>query len=93
MTHLSSRGAVLVWMFLAGATLGSAWLAEHHAFAGNLTAVFVMAVAFFKGRAIMLYFMELRGAPRSWRIAFELWALAATVAIAGLWAFTAYGGS
>ncbi len=92
MTHLSSRGAVLVWLFLVGATLASAWLAEHHAFAGHFTAVFVMLVAFCKGRAILLYFMAMRGAPRAWRIAFEVWAVVATVSVAGLWAWTAYAG-
>lgn len=92
MTHLTPRLAVLVWLFLVGATLGSAWLAEHHAVAGQLTAAFVMLVAFFKGRAIMLYFMELRGAPLAWRMAFEIWGIVATLVIVGLWALTGTGG-
>lgn len=90
--HLSPRAAVLVWAFLVSATLGSAWLAEHHAFAGSLTAVFVMLVAFCKGFAIMRYFMELRGAPLNWRLAFGIWGGAATALIIGLWVWTARGG-
>ena len=86
MKHLSPQPAMLVWLFLAAATLGSAWLAEHHAVAGQWTGAFVMVVALLKGRAIMLYFMELRCAPRAWRIAFEVWGLAATTLIIGLWA-------
>lgn len=89
MTHLSPRAALLVWLFLVGATLGSAWLAEHHAFAGDLTALFVMLVAFCKGFVIMRYFMEMRSAPTSWRLAFDLWGVAVTAAIVGLWAWPA----
>lgn len=89
MTHLTPRAAVLVWLFLVGATLGSAWLAEHHAFAGHLTGLFVMLVAFFKGRMIMMHFMEMRGAPSSWRLAFDIWGVAATAVIVGLWAWPA----
>ena len=91
MTHLTPRLALLVWLFLVTATLGSAWLAEHHAFAGRLTAAFVMLVALFKGRAIMLYFMELRGAPLAWRMAFEVWGVAVTVVIVGYWALAGSG--
>lgn len=89
MTHLSPRAALLVWLFLVGATLGSAWLAEHHALASNLTGLLVMLVAFFKGFAIMRYFMELRTAPLRWRLAFDLWGVVATAAIIGLWAWPA----
>jgi len=92
MTHLSPRAALLVWLLLVCATLGSAYLAEHHAVAGPLTAAFVMLVALIKGRAIALYFMELRSAPLSWRLAFEIWIVAATAMIIGLWAWTARGG-
>lgn len=92
MTYLTPRLAMLIWLFLMAATLGSAWLAEHHAFAGHLTAVFVMLVAFFKGRAVMLYFMELRGAPLAWRMVFEVWGIVSTLVIVGLWTLTGSGG-
>ena len=91
MTHLTPRMAVLVWLFLVAATLGSAWLAEHHAIAGQLTAVFVMLVAYLKGRAIMLYFMELRGAPVAWRIAFEIWCVVTISVIVSLWILAGSG--
>ena len=73
MTHVSPRFAVLVWMFLVGATLCSAWLAEHHGLAGRWTAATVMLVAALKGRAVILYFMEMKAAPLAWRLAFEAW--------------------
>lgn len=89
MTHLTPRAATLVWLFLISATLGSAWLAEHHAVSGSLTGFFVILVAFIKGRLIMRYFMEMRAAPLSWRFAFDAWGVAATATILGLWAWPA----
>lgn len=89
--HLSPRPATLVWLFLMAATVGSAWLAEHHGIAGRWTAMFVMLVALLKGRAIMLHFMELRGAPLAWRMVFELWGVGATVMIVALWALAGGG--
>jgi len=85
MTPVSNRFAVIVWAFLVIATLGSAWLAEHQGSIGQWSALFVMVVAYVKGRAVMMYFMELRGAPFAWRLAFEIWALVATSVIVGLW--------
>lgn len=86
--HPTSRTALVVWGLLVLATLGSAWLAEHHALAGSFTAVFVMLVAGCKGFSIMRYYMALRGAPLNWRLAFAAWGLAATALIVGLWAWT-----
>ena len=85
MTHTSSRLATMVWLFLVCATLGSSWLAGHHSFAGEWTAVFVMLVAYAKARAIMLYFMDLRAANPAWRISFEIWGIASAAVIIALW--------
>ncbi|MCK9285507.1 MAG: cytochrome C oxidase subunit IV family protein [Rhodocyclaceae bacterium] len=86
MNHVSPRQAVGVWLFLVTATLCSGWLAEHHGFAGRWTAVAVMFVAALKGRAVILYFMELKVAPRAWRIAFEVWMWLCAGLIVALWA-------
>ncbi|KAB0622746.1 cytochrome C oxidase subunit IV family protein [Castellaniella defragrans] len=91
-THSSLRPAVLVFLFLVGATLGSVWLAGHQAFGGPWTPVFVMLVAFVKGRMIMRHFMELARAPLAWSATFEIWGIATTAVIAGLWIMTATGG-
>lgn len=86
MNHTSSRQAVYVWLFLITATLTSGWLAEHHGIAGRWSAAAVMFVAALKARAVILYFMELKGGHRAWRLAFELWILLVTGLIVGLWA-------
>lgn len=77
---------LVVWLALVLATLSSAWLAEHHAIAGNWTAPAVMLIAALKGRGIVLHFMELNAAPLAWRIAFEVWIGIATAVIIVLWA-------
>jgi heme/copper-type cytochrome/quinol oxidase subunit 4 len=86
--HTSPRQAFLVWLFLVSATLGSGWLAEHHGFASRWTAAAVMLVAAIKGRAVIMHFMELKGAPRAWRVAFELWMWLCPGLIVAVWAFT-----
>lgn len=74
-----------VWLALVLATLGSAWLAEHHAVVGNWTAPAVMLIAALKGRGIVLHFMELNAAPTVWRLAFEVWIGIATTVVIALW--------
>ncbi len=86
MSHVTSAQAFRVWLFLVSATLCSGWLAEHHGFAGRWTAAAVMFVAAVKGRAVILYFMELKGAPRGWRVAFEVWIWLVPALIVALWA-------
>jgi hypothetical protein len=86
MNHVTQRQAFYVWLFLVTATLTSGWLAEHHGIAGHWSAAAVMFVAALKGRAVILYFMELKGAPRAWRLAFEMWILLCTGLIVALWA-------
>lgn len=88
MNHVTPRQAFLVWLFLVAATLCSGWLAEHNGLAGRWTAVAVMFVAAVKGRAVILYFMELRVAPRVWRLAFELWIWVCCALIVAVWAWT-----
>lgn len=89
-THTTSRVAALIWLFLVVATLGSTWMAEHSSFAGEWTVVFIMVVAYFKARAIMLYFMDIRVADRTWRVPFEIWNIASAAVIIAIWLLTAY---
>jgi len=88
MSALSNRAALLVWCFLVAATLGSGWIAEHQGAVGAWAGLFVMLVAYAKGRAVMMYYMDLRDAPIAWRLAFELWGVVATGVIVGLWVFS-----
>lgn len=85
MSHVSPKQAIFVWLFLVVATLSSGWLAEHHGLAGRWTAAAVMLVAALKGRAVILYFMELKAAPRAWRLAFEAWIWLSTSLIVLVW--------
>jgi len=86
MIHTAPRLAVGVWLFLVAATLCSGWLAENHGLAGRWTVVAVMLVAVLKGRAVIRHFMEIKSAPRAWRIAFEVWMWFFPAAIVALWA-------
>lgn len=86
MNHATPGLGFRVWLFLVAATLSSAWLAEHHGVAGRWTALLVMFVAALKGRAIILHFMGLSGAPLAWRLAFELWIWLCAALIVALWA-------
>lgn len=85
MTHVTPATAVRVWMFLVIATVTSGWLVEHHSVADRWTTVAVMLVAALKGRAVLLYFMELKGAPRGWRVAFEVWIWLCAAVVVALW--------
>lgn len=87
MSHLSSRTAVWVWVFLVLATLASAWLAEHHGLAGRWTVAVIMLVAAFKARAVIMYFMELKSAPAVWRRLFEAWLWISVLQIVAFWAW------
>jgi caa(3)-type oxidase subunit IV len=91
MNHVTAAQAFRVWLFLVSATLCSGWLAEHHGLAGQWTAVAVMLVAALKGRAVILYYMELKCAPRLWRVVFEVWIWLCAVLIVGFW-FSSGGG-
>lgn len=87
-TRLSVRGvAVLAWLFLVGATLVTYRLVEGHRFGPEAALSMVMLIAAAKGRMIVLHYMELKHAPRHWRVAFELWVVLASSLILGLWFF------
>jgi len=60
------------WLALIVATSITWYLGEVGA-AGTLSIVAMLAIAFFKGRLVVLDFMELRGAPLLWRLLLEGW--------------------
>ncbi len=60
------------WLALIVATSITWYLGEVGA-AGTLAIVAMLAIAFFKGRLVILDFMELRGAPLLWRLLLEGW--------------------
>ena len=60
------------WLVLLVATGATWWLGEVGA-AGIGAIVAMLAIAFTKGRLVILDFMELRGAPLMWRLLLEGW--------------------
>lgn len=83
-----NRAAVLTWTFLVCASIAT-WLLIEGESLGPVAAVsLIMLIAVFKARMIVLHYMELKHAPLSWRLAFELWGVAAASLILGIWLFT-----
>lgn len=60
------------WLILIIAT-GITWYLGEVGAAGTRAIVAMLLIAFIKGRLVILDFMELRGAPRLWRILLEGW--------------------
>ena len=60
------------WLVLMIATSITWYLGEVGA-AGTAPIVAMLVIAFIKGRLVILDFMELREAPRLWRILLESW--------------------
>lgn len=60
------------WLVLFVATGATWWLGEVGA-AGTGAILALLAIAFIKGRLIILDFMELREAPLMWRLLLEGW--------------------
>jgi caa(3)-type oxidase subunit IV len=60
------------WLILMIATLATWYLGEVGA-AGTGAIVAMLVIAFIKGRLVILDFMELRDAPRMWRVLLEGW--------------------
>ncbi len=60
------------WLILLAATLVTWYLGEVGA-AGTGAIVAMLCIAFIKGRLVILDFMELRAAPRLWRVLLEGW--------------------
>lgn len=77
-----------VWLFLMLATIATTWWLSKDSVAPVIGTVAIVAIAAFKVRLVLLHFMELRGAPRPWRLIFEAWVLIVTAAIVGIYLAT-----
>jgi caa(3)-type oxidase subunit IV len=60
------------WLILILATAATWYLGEVGA-TGTASIVAMLVIAFIKGRLVILDFMELRDAPRMWRVLLEGW--------------------
>ena len=88
MRTLIRTNSTVTWLALVALTLISWFLGTDHGFnsanhAGASVAIFVVAV--FKLRLVGLYFMELRGAPRSLRGIFEGYCVSLLVLLIGMY--------
>ena len=78
-----SEPAVTVWLLLILLTIGSFAVIEGGLFA-IVAPVIVIGIAAYKARLIMMHFMELKSAPRTWRIMYTTWiGVAATIILVG----------
>lgn len=74
-----------VWLVLVAATGLTWWLGESGA-AGTAAIAAMLAIAFVKGRLVILEFMELRHAPALWRLLLEGWLiLVASLILIAYW--------
>lgn len=83
-----NRAATLTWLFLVCASVATWLLIEDQGLSAAAAISAILLIALLKARLIVLHFMELKHAPLRWRLAFELWVVAASSLILGLWFFT-----
>jgi len=74
------------WLWLVLATGAAFWLRVDGAI-GLAAGFTTIAIAYLKGRLVVLDFMELRDAPRIWRGLFEAWLLLVSAIILGVYRF------
>ncbi|MBW7900820.1 MAG: cytochrome C oxidase subunit IV family protein [Rhodocyclaceae bacterium] len=74
MKHPDDERATRAWLLLTAGTLAT-WGLGAAGLAGPWLAAAVLTIAVAKGRLLVLDFMELRGAPRVWRVVLEGWLL------------------
>ena len=72
MPNALNNPAHRAWLVLVVATFITWYLGEVGA-AGTAAIVAMLVIAFIKGRLVILDFMELRAAPRLWRVLLEGW--------------------
>ncbi len=68
------------WLLLVLATGITCWV-RAGGIVGLAAAAGTLAIAYFKGRLVILDFMELRDAPIIWRAVFEGWLLVVSILI------------
>jgi cytochrome c oxidase subunit 4 len=86
MRSLVVQPVTFVWATLVLAT-GLAWWSANGGVVSSFEATaIVVIVAAVKARLVILHFMDLKAAPRSWRFVFEAWVVLSTsVILGGYW--------
>jgi heme/copper-type cytochrome/quinol oxidase subunit 4 len=83
MRPLILKPVTAVWAALVLATCVAWWSASGGAVPSFEATAIVMIVAAVKARLVILHFMDLKGAPRPWRLLFEGWVVLTTCVILG----------
>jgi caa(3)-type oxidase subunit IV len=83
MRPLVLQPVTLVWAALVVATCAAWWWANAAAVPSFEATAIVMIIAAIKARLVILHFMDLKEAPRSWRFLFEGWVVLSTCVILG----------
>mgnify|MGYP000873194876 CR=1 FL=1 len=78
------------WLLLVLATVTSFEM-RTSPLAGTVAGVAILAIAYLKGRLVVLDFMELRHAARVWRFIFEGWLLVISIALMAMYGLGAFG--
>lgn len=78
---MTKHGLILIWLGLVLATLFSGYLGIETGMGSLLSAGVLLAITFAKAVAIMLEFMELRSAPRVWKVLPLVWLTAVVIII------------
>lgn len=77
-----------VWLGLMLLTVITTWGLSKDVFTPAVAVAGIFLIAAVKVRFVMLDFMELRNAPTSVRVAFQIWIVAVTALILGFWFLT-----
>ncbi len=76
-------GASLVWLVLMLATCATTWWLSKDGVSAVVGTIAILLIAMIKIRLVVMHFMEVRHAPRKWRLIYEVWlAVVTTVLIA-----------
>jgi cytochrome c oxidase subunit IV len=83
MRSLVVQPVTFVWAALVLATAFAWWSASGGVVSSSEATAIVVMVATVKARLVILHFMDLKAAPRSWRFVFEAWVVLSTAVILG----------
>lgn len=83
--HVNTKTAIFIWLFLVLATFSTTTLYKQTQIDPRIAVNIIFALAYLKGRGIVLAFMSMNKAPMGWRVAYELWLIAVTALIALFW--------
>lgn len=78
---LTRNPITIAWAILMAATIVSTWLLSKDAFSPLVATIGIYLIAAYKIRLVILRFMEVKHAPRPWRLYFEAWTIAVTAMI------------